>query len=627
MHLRKIIDNKHAFLEYNELRKKTFLALSPREAETILYFLPWLLSVNYPSCPGYLEDLKSPFNIDNLHRDAALAKKEGVIRKSFGLRSDSPRLNQGKSPSILGIYTIGSVGTASQTEHSDCDVWICIDKGSYDRQAFDHLSRKLNLIKDWLDGRLRLPVYFFLCDVEDVRRCNFGQMDDESCGTTQRNILKEELYRTMMVVAGRIPLWWVCHDGDKSPPYAEVAAQISADEAERHDFVDLGDIETISTEEYYGAALWQLNKALIYPLKSILKMLLLKMQIDAPQELLCAKFRRAILGGTASPTLRDPSLFTVDSLLNSYPFSAPKEREFVKECIYLRFDIKMFSKKAGLKEELAAELLSRHRLEREAIYRLNEFSSWKFSEQAALGERIFRLLIEIYKQITESRKESCVSAADLTAVGRKIASCLVHKTGKVLVIHKPMNTMTLPSLTFKITGKKWEVCDDSSDTIVSHTNVVACVAHLTWNGIYDATRVRMEYNSTSVTVQEIMNLARVMHDFFGSHDVSSVEFSNFLEHEGVTKILVVVGFENSPYCKDIDDLNAVYLNCWGELFVRPFRSQETFLEFVRNLMAGQRQIPEVRYYLKRNSHYYEKNIARTKQAVIEAIKAGLNAAP
>jgi adenylate cyclase, class 1 len=246
LRLKTAIENKETFLKYNEMRKHTFLELSPKDADIILYLVPWLLSVNHPACPGYIRGLKVPIQVANIHREQTILRKESAYKRLFSIQEDASLLKFSPQASlILGIYTIGSVGTIAQTEHSDCDIWLCIDKRTYDTHALQQLSQKVNILKNWLDTQLRLPTYFFICDLEDIRNCHFGQVDEESCGTTQKNILKEEFYRTMIVIAGRIPLWWICHDGEHPVAYGDVAKELSCDELESQDFVDLGDIEHI----------------------------------------------------------------------------------------------------------------------------------------------------------------------------------------------------------------------------------------------------------------------------------------------------------------------------------------------------------------------------------------------
>jgi adenylate cyclase class 1 len=627
LRLKTIIENKETFLKYNEFRKQVFLELSPKDADIILYLLPWLMSVNHPACPGYVRGLKSPFQVANINQDITILKKDKAHKRLFSIQDDEnllkfpPQVNV-----ILGIYTIGSVGTISQTEHSDCDIWLCIDKQSYDTHALQQLSQKVNLLKDWLDRQLKLPVYFFVSDIDDIRHCRFGQIDEEGCGTMQTNLLKEEFYRTMIVIAGKIPLWWICYDRENPADYLDTVKELTHENIEGNQFVDLGDIDSISQDEYFGAALWQLNKSLTYPLKSIMKMLLMKMQIDSLQkELLCARFRKTILGKSASPALSDPSLYSMKALLDYYRSTTPEKFEFIKHCFYLRFDFKMLSKRLGLKERLAADLLTQYRIDRSMLYRLNEFAHWSYSNQVAFGEQIFRFLLDIYKEINSSPRQSSVSSTDMTIIGRKIASCLVHKADKIPIIHKPISHMNLPALTFKTNGKTWQVCESADPAVIitSHRDIVTCIAYLIWNGIYETGQARMEYNPTAITVQEIINLSRVIRETFGTHDVSAIDFAHFLEPEHIVKMLVVVSFEGSPDEKNMNDLHALYQNHWGELFVRRFRAQEKLQSFVHAIVAKQKATLEIKYYIQRNSYYYEKNIERTKKAVLHALRTGM----
>ncbi|MHB8770831.1 MAG: class I adenylate cyclase [Syntrophales bacterium] len=627
MRLKTVIEHKESFLKYNEARKRTFLDLSPKDGNTILFLVPWLLSVNHPTCPGYVRGLKTPIQVANIQREEGVLRREGAYKRRFAVPEGGSLLKFcPQANTILGIYTIGSSGTIAQTEYSDCDIWLCIDRGSYDSHGLQQLSQKVNLLKNWLDTQVKLPVYFFLSDVADIRNCQFGQVDEESCGTAQKNILKEEFYRTMIVIAGKIPLWWVCNDTGNSGSYRDVANTLAHDESESQDFVDLGDIEPISQDEYFGAALWQLNKSFTYPLKSFIKMLLLKMQIDKPPEkLLCSRFRKLILEKSTSPARSDPSLYTVEALLDHNQLAKPETLEFIKQCVYLRLDLKMFSKRQGAKEALAADLLTLNRIERNTVYRLNEFTTWSFSEQVAFGEKIFSFLLDIYKSINDSPVPSSLSADDMSIIGRKIASCVVHKTDKIPVIHKPASHMTLPALTFKTNGKTWQICDSANptDVIISHRDIVTCLAYLIWNGISGPGQARMEYNPTAVTIQEIINLSKVIHETFGSHDVAAIDFTNFMEPEQIVKGLVVVSFDGPPNKKNMDDLHFLYQNHWGELFVRRFRTQEELRAFVQEIATAQTAPPEIKYYIQRNSHYYEKNIERTKRAVLQAIKSGI----
>ena len=615
--------NKKTYLAYNDFRKGIFSELTPKDSETILYLLPWMLSVNDPAVAGYVPDLKKPIAVAGAAMHGTIFKREPACKKIFGIKKQGSLLPAAYSQVALiqGIYTIGSAGTVSQTALSDCDIWICIDRNDFADGLMDQLSQKVYLIKDWLDSNLKMPVYFFISDVEDIRNSNFGTLDEESCGSTQRNVLKEEFYRTMIMIAGKIPLWWLGYAPGDTVDYQAFCDQYRSGAFGDYDCLDLGALESVADDEYFGAALWQFNKALTHPLKSIIKMLLLEMLLLSTGEgLLCNRFRREILDQGQDLLFMDPSMFTMKAVLQHNQAVAAETFEFIKKCFYLRYEFKFFAKNETPKEMLARKIYLTYPLSPDIMYNLNSFSTWPLPEQLEFGEKIFIMLVSIYKDITIHRKgiAGLITPEDMTIIGRKLSVCLEKKLNKVPMVHKPLFGLTPPSLTFSIDKKVWSVFN-ASDTVkpqVASADIVYCIAYLTWNELYLATQVRMKPNPTPVTINEITNLAKRIRETFGTFDVTEIDFKNFLEPERVTKMLIVISFEGFNHAKDMNDLCVIYKNHWGELFVQRFNAPDKLKEFIA---SGGRKFArtEIFYYIQRNSLSYEKIIERTKKLVTQ----------
>jgi len=612
--------NKITYLAYNEFRKNIFSELAPRDSEGILYLLPWMLSVNEPAVPGYIPDLKRPIAVFGAATDRAIITREPTFRKRFEIKKHGPILKPSARASLIqGIYTIGSVGTISQTSASDCDIWICVDEDQFDGGAREHLSQKVNLIKDWMDSHLKMPVYFFICDVEDIRQGNFGSIDRESSGSAQRNVLKEEFYRTSILISGKILLWWVCFDPDSETDYEAFAAQYAKDTFGDYNFIDLGPLPSIDSDEYFGAALWQFNKALTHPLKSVIKMLLLEMLLSAPrEELLCHRFRNLILNQKRDFAFCDPNAFTWGAVLEHNKDRAPDTFAFIQKCYYLRHDLKFHTKMQGIREKLAREIFTNYPLKRDEIYRLNDFATWPMIEQLEFGEKMLGLLTTIYRDISANQGQtaSTLTHRDMTIIGRKLAVCLEKKEDKVSLIHKPTANLNLPNLTFSFKKDEWQVLTTgkTSKPLITCTDITSCIAYLVWNDLYEAMDVRMAPNATPVTLQEIHNLARRIRKIFGTFDITGVNFENFLEPEKAARMLVIVSFEGLNNLKDFNDFGVLYDNHWGELFFRRFDSPRKFKAFIEN---GKRKFSamEIHYYVRRNSLYFEKTIERTKMLI------------
>ena len=616
----RFVQNKKAYLSYNRFRKKIFTELAPRDGETILYMLPWMLSVNDPAVPGYVPDLESPISVFGVAADPALLNREASFMKHFGMKGKAPlRRTAPQTALIQGLYTIGSAGTISQTSSSDCDLWVCIEEEDFDEEAKGQLLQKISLIKDWLDSYLKMPVYFFLCDAEDIRRSIFGVVGGESSGSAQHNVLKEEFYRTSILIAGKIPLWWVCFDPDERIDYQSFAAQYARGAFDEYDLIDLGPLESVGHDEYFGAALWQLNKALTHPLKSVIKMLLLEMLlISRGDELLCNRFRDATLSRQAPSVFQDPSIFTLKAVLQYNQATHPDSLDFIKQCGYLRYDVRLHAKKKTLREELAKEIFDAYPLTKEQIWRLNDFAEWPLMEQLDYGGKIFSLLLDIYNRVKASQKDvvNRISHDDMTIIGRKLASCLEKKQGKVPLIHKPIGNLNLPTLTFQSVPGGWRVCasGDAARPVVEGSDVVCCIGYLVWNDLFQISSVRMTPNPTPVSIQEINNLAKRIQEIFGYFDITEVDFDHILEEERVIKMLVIVNFEDTLHAHAMSVFGILYVNHWGELFYRRFNSPYLFKKFIDQ---GGRIFSqtEMHYYVQRSSLHYEKIIARSKKLV------------
>lgn len=611
------IHNKKVYLAYNHFRKSIFLELAPKDAESILYLLPWLLSVNDPAVPGYVPDLKRALAVFGATTDQTLIRREPSFKALFNIRKSGSLLKPSTQVSLIqGLYTIGSVGTISQTVHSDCDIWVCIHKADFNDSAKAHLLQKINLIKDWMDANLRMPVYFFICDLEDIRNSNFGFTDEESSGSAQRNVLKEEFYRTTILISGKIPLWWVCFDPDEPVDYLSFSDRYAHDAFADYDCIDMGPPASVDHDEYFGAALWQFNKALTHPLKSVMKMLLLEMLLESPEgDLLCHRFRHSILNQAQAFVFHDPSVFTLNAVLQHSRNVHPEKFEFILQCSYLRHDLHFHAKKPTLKENLAKEIFQAYLLKKEQIYRLNDFAGWPLLEQLEFGEKIFGLLLNVYKRIMAQQQDviSGITRQDMTIIGRKIAVCLERKRGKINIIHKPLFNPNLPTLLFVNDKQLWHVsaAGEPSKPVVAGADIVCCIACLVWNDLYGSSSVRMTPNPTPITLQEINNLAKRIREIFGVFDITGVDFDHFLEAEKATKMLIIVNFDNPGHARDINDLSTIYSNHWGELFFRRFSSPDQFRAFIER-SGGIFERTQMHIYVQRNSLYYEKIIERIK---------------
>jgi len=617
--------NKKLYLEYNHFRKTMFSELSPKESEAILYLLPWLLSVNDPACPGYIERIRQPFRVYNIETVKGIKEREPKFKKMFGVKQRGTLLKPGSSRFLIqGLYTIGSVGTVSQTTESDCDIWVCFNKKEFDKKAWEQINQKLNLIKDWMDINLKMPVFFFISDVDEIRENRFGSVDSESSGSAQQNTLKEEFYRTCILICGKIPLWWLCIDGQDVIDYTDATTVMDDDDFMEYDLIDLGNLEKINRSEYFGAALWQFQKSLSFPLKSIVKMALLKMALDAPNEqLLCHMFREKIFRKKPTEPFPDASLFMAGMIFEDYgQVKQGGLLTFLKECFYLKCQIKTARKNQVLKNKMANAFFKIHTIPRERKLALAKYEMWNFKRQVEFGESLFKYLIQIYTDISSFHSDvvSESDRKDLTILGRKISACYSKKENKIAIVQKPTGRLNIAKFSLGLENGVWKLFagNDQTNPLVSSRNIVHNIAFMVWNDFFSKNSVHMRPNASNITIQEIKNLGQRIGELVGTNKTVDVGIDNYLKEVHITKILVVCGFERSPWANVKDDYSVVYINCWGELFVERFNDLKTIQDFLESANRKNRHLVVSRY-LRRNSTSYEKTIARTKASVFPSL--------
>ena len=125
-------------------------------------------------------------------------------------------------------------------------------------------------------------------DINQTRENSFeSSADEESAGSSLKLLLKDELFRTHILVAGKALLWWLIPPGLTEEQYLAYADRLLANPRINTElFIDLGYITDIPNAEIFGACLWQMNKALDSPFKSVIKFAYLELLLNRQEKAL-----------------------------------------------------------------------------------------------------------------------------------------------------------------------------------------------------------------------------------------------------------------------------------------------------------------------------------------------------
>jgi adenylate cyclase class 1 len=165
---------------------------------------------------------------------------------------------------------MGSVGTVAYNRKSDFDYWACVDQRGVSEKQAAAFQKKIDEIQKWALKEAGVEVHIFINDITNLKMNIFAEDEDEGFGSTIGGVLKDEFFRSSIIIAGKIPFWWVIPGFVSDSDYEKLFAHIP--EKDRRDkYVDIGNLYRISREDFLGAALFQLIKAIGSPFKSILK--------------------------------------------------------------------------------------------------------------------------------------------------------------------------------------------------------------------------------------------------------------------------------------------------------------------------------------------------------------------
>lgn len=256
-----------------------------------LDLLPLLLHCNHPGLPGYVS-ATTPAGIPDYQPNRRALSAARVLSKSFEYKK---RARQ-EFP-ILALFLMGSVGSIAYSGKSDLDIWLC-HHADLDDNGLDELRQKATLIEQWAET-LGVEAHVFFVEPDRFRAGQGTPISTESCGNVQHHLLLEEFYRTSLWLAGRAPAWWLVPPQCESSYSAYLNHLVDNRFVNPGDIIDLGGLENVSADEFLGGTLWHLNKAVLSPHKSLLKLLLMESyDADYPNvDWLCTRLKAAIHAG------------------------------------------------------------------------------------------------------------------------------------------------------------------------------------------------------------------------------------------------------------------------------------------------------------------------------------------
>jgi adenylate cyclase class 1 len=619
------------FLKQNQFSLLTAFDIFQGKQADLFQIIPFLLHENI-EFPGIVPiDIKTPSGIYDY---LPSPETQEVLRRY--IKKEQILARWSLNPLIEGVFTIGSTGSIAQTSDSDIDYWICINAQQFNPGAVKLLQKKLEMIEHLAWKGFGTKVTFFLVDILKAKNNEFGDSTLESSGSAQSRLLKEEFYRTMIHVAGKIPLWSVLPTSISLHYYSTILANVS-DIPSLMRYIDLGDIHAIPTSEYYGASIWQMFKWLKSPFKSVIKMALLeKYSYEYGKEsLLCNKYKDEWMNsGTRLQLAQNDSYYILlNNLVRYFESSGDKDTvSLLLTCFFLKLGISKDSEidktVFGLRKILFEQCMLKWGWDKTRIFEIGGFKTWQYPDIAELSSFIEKFMIRKYKQINISFEQNfkerfMISPEDRTVLGRKIFiefSKQPGKVGKVLLISRSDRHFQGLQLKYvNDTGKIgiWELINRNTrsrqireESLSKAHTIEEIGAWLMNNGLYNKdTIVHLVPNPTYVTFDDIRKLFKTMYEFFSPALGKEVGFDQLLLKSRVVSLFISINFYSPRQQHHVSEYTAVYMNSWGEMFCKSFYFEKGFasLEETKNDIL---QRIGIKKFPLNTAYYFSKGVAR-----------------
>lgn len=629
-----LFDNRQSFLRYNHSKICRSIWTFKELQRMVFLAIPRLLHVNQKYLPGYVND-EVPAGICNYKLDQ---QTQAALEYLFP--QTVVRRNSRKKPVIQTLLLVGSVGSIAQTRTSDLDYTLLIDKNEFTQEQLQLLSQKLRHLENWAWQTCELEIHFFINDVHEVKANNFGESDSESSGSALGKMLKEEIYRTGIIVAGKIPYWLILpvETDDETYEHHIRRVQTGRTRLNPEEFIDIGNVDDISPGEFFGSSIWTLIKSFTSPFKTLLKMGLLEdyMSDRSKYNLLCHEIKSKVFSDDGSHHGIDPYLILFERVQRFFiKTRTENELDALRTAFYLKAESRVTVKdmqhgSTNWKISCLTRMIRQWGWSLFKIEKLNDYNQWQMMQKAALGEQVNKILIGAYKNISDKIKtlgpgESLITEKDTHLLGRKLSSYYRKAEHKVENLFALIDGNTAEqSLTFLLhpTHKRekgeWYLVRgktpisfgqiDPKFIIKKARSLEFLIAFVVFNHIYNKdTKILLRDNENALLDLDFLKILNGVSNFFSKLKITNISNAELMGPARIKQLYVIPHFgypfpwglflKDIQSCKNEEEcsrfiskrlehlrrVTSIYLTSWGEFFCKTYsgvNGMNSFLEDV-----------------------------------------------
>lgn len=649
---RMLARNLRAFTLNNHSRVRELKRYGTYGLRTVFEKVPFLLQVNLPDLPGYVEADPVPVGIHGFARTEFL---KPAIESFVGSRMVIDKAIAVQRPVVDSLLLMGSTGSVGHTATSDLDYWVCVDQANFTEASWETFGRKLELVALWALEAHHTDVHFYRVELSDLASNRLKAYGAETEGEVAPLILKEELYRTLLHVAGRIPLWWTVPPAIGLDQYRKILGFLerAVQEGLMTDrFIDLGFPQPPKPQEYLAAALWLSQKSEADPFKGVLKIVVIQEQVESrlSQPMLCDQVKEAVLSAREEDLPVDPYVMTIKRVQDfSRGRFHHRALDLLRISIFFKIRGALYAARSAPdspKARFIQSLIQDWGWDEAQVEHLKNYASWPERDKLALGQELKTLLFTLYSHIAQKLMDEYpdqVSALDQNLAGLKawILSRYSDHQAKVEDLPSTQHREILPK-TFSLIYNldRWELysgwvevwqvgTDQTQGRMIYECSRAARVgAWLVHNRLWnESIKLRLQPRPGPVSLETMVELLRLVSKFFPPRETEAAKGEGGGQGGRKGPRLLIVNLEEAWHERRIESADLIYRTPWGEM-------RHTFLvlgqheDEIRKLLAmaelvlesGEVSLEDVHLFVPEG--LFGQKIKRNMRAVFSQVSSG-----
>ena len=522
---------RRRFLALNRDRLQRVVSSLQHQQQLFIELLPLLFHINHPMLPGY-QCTDTPCGISGYSPGKRCLQTARRLARSFKHLRRAQQVY-----AIHAIYLMGSTGTVAYSDQSDFDIWVCHRPG-LTTEGQQQLTQKADAITAWAET-LGLEVHFFVFDDASFRNGKHAAISSENSGSSQHHLLLDEFYRSGLLIAGRFPIWWLVPPAYEAS-YTEYVRKLLVNRfIKTGDVIDFGGLHEIPVEEFFGATLWQLYKAVDSPYKSILKLLLLEAYAKQFPDIriVSMRFKQAVYDGECKLNEIDPYVM-MSNTVEEYLFSRKEldRLELIRRCFYFKVNHAItrpdYGSQDNWRRKLLRKLVKQWGWGEQQLTELDQRKKWKVHRVSEERDLLVSELMHSYRELSHFLHDNPVPAAinqaDLNLLGRKLYIAFDRKPGKIDCINPGISSnLSEEQLTIHQTGNparpSWLLYRGSPvaepgdrQAIRQSQNLLLLLAWCHFNGLinHEPCMLHIQPLDSNLSQWELRCLTDSLHDLF-----------------------------------------------------------------------------------------------------------------